>query len=195
MTEKQKDYFTSREAAERLDVSVSTIQLWTNNGLLRAWTTAGGHRRIVRSSVEEILGQQQAVSSVQKPDEQLSIVVVEDNAQQLRLYEKQFLAWHMNTRVVMAKDGYQGLIKIGSTLPDVIITDLKMPNMDGFQMIRALKELPELEHSIIIVVSGLKEDEVKTRGGLPEGVYLFTKPIPFKNLETLIREKTRTKVA
>ena len=47
----RKDYFTSREAAELLGVAVSTIQQWTNNGLLRAWTTAGGHRRITRNSV------------------------------------------------------------------------------------------------------------------------------------------------
>ena len=42
---KQKDYFSSREAAEILHVAVSTIQLWTNNGLLRAWKTVGGQQR------------------------------------------------------------------------------------------------------------------------------------------------------
>jgi excisionase family DNA binding protein len=57
----EKDYFTSREAAGLLDVAVSTIQLWTNNGVLRAWTTAGGHRRIARSSVEEMLSKKQLV--------------------------------------------------------------------------------------------------------------------------------------
>ena len=190
MAEKQKDYFTSREAAELLGVAVSTIQLWTNNGLLRAWTTGGGHRRIARSSVEEMLGQQKAISGGREKElQQLSVVVVEDDEQQLRLYEKQFLNWHMNAHVVTAKDGYSGLIKIGLILPDVIITDLMMPHVDGFQMVRALKEMPELESSLIIVVSGLTEDEIKARGGLPQGVHLFTKPIPFENIETLIRQK------
>lgn len=41
---KQKDYLSTRDAAELLNLAVSTIQLWTDNGLLRAWTTAGGHR-------------------------------------------------------------------------------------------------------------------------------------------------------
>lgn len=196
MAEKQKDYFTSREAAELLGVAVSTIQLWTNNGLLRAWTTGGGHRRIARSSVEEMLGQQKAISGGREQgQQQLSVVVVEDDEQQLRLYEKQFLNWHMNAHVVTAKDGYGGLIKIGLILPDVIITDLMMPNVDGFQMVRALKEMPELESSLVIVVSGLTEDEIKSRGDLPQGVHLFNKPIPFENIETLIRKKLLTGAA
>ena len=194
MAEKQKDYFTSREAAELLGVAVSTIQLWTNNGLLRAWTTAGGHRRIARSSVNEMLDQQQAISGEQgqkqgQDQQQLSVVVVEDDERQLRLYEKQFINWQMNTDVLTAKDGYAGLIKIGQTLPDVIITDLMMPNVDGFQMVRALKEMPELKDCLVIVVTGLTEDEVKRRGGLPQGVHLFTKPVPFENIEALVRQK------
>lgn len=194
MTEKKKDYFSSREAAELLGVAVSTIQLWTNSGLLRAWTTGGGHRRIARNSVEEMLSQQEEASGKQKLDKQLSVVIVEDDAQQRRLYEKQFTAWKINANVVTAKDGYEGLIKIGHMLPDVIITDLMMPNMDGFQMIRALKEVPELERSVIIVVSGLTEKEIIEKGTLPEGVRVFTKPIPFVELETLLRQKIPSKV-
>jgi CheY-like chemotaxis protein len=109
------------------------------------------------------------------------------------LYEKQFLSWQLNAQLVTANDGYQGLIKIGHLLPDVIITDLMMPNIDGIQMIRALKELPELEQSLIIVVSGLTENEITARGGLPEGVHVFTKPIPFERLEILLRKKQPSK--
>ena len=110
-------------------------------------------------------------------------------------YKKQFLAWHLDADITTARDGYEGLIRIGRTLPDIIITDLKMPNMDGFQMIRALKELPELAHSMIIVVTGLKEDEIKAKGGLPEGVHAFTKPVPFNELKALIRQKVNVKAA
>jgi excisionase family DNA binding protein len=195
MPKKHKDYFSSREAADLLDVAVSTIQLWTNNGLLQAWTTAGGHRRIACSSVEEMLSKKLAVSGDSGPAQQLSVVVVEDDAQQIRLYEKQFVGWGMNANVVTARDGYQGLIKIGQTLPDVIITDLIMPNIDGFQMIKALKDMPELEHCLIIVVSGLSKNEVMVRGGLPEGVHLFRKPVPFKDVENLLRQKVQSKVA
>ena len=192
MPEKQKDYLTSREAAEQLGVAVSTIQLWANNGLLRAWSTGGGHRRITRNSVEEMMSRQRAALEKDKPKKQLSIVVVEDDAQQLRLYKKQLLSWNIKMHVVTAKDGYEGLIKIGHTLPDVIITDLMMPNMDGFQIVRALKGMSVLKHSLIIVVTGLTENEVEERGGLPQGVHLFTKPVSFEKLATLLRKKAVT---
>ena len=192
MSEKSKEYLTTRQAAEMLGVAVSTIQLWTNNGSLQAWTTEGGHRRIVRSSVERMLAQK-IPESAQDSEESFSVVVVEDNAQQLRMYEKQFRSWDRSINMVTAKDGYEGLVKIGQALPSIIITDLKMPNMDGFQMIKALKKMSDLEHCSIIVVSGLTEDEIEAKGGLPEGVELFIKPIPFDKLESIVREKVAEK--
>lgn len=188
MPKQYKDFYTSREAAELLGVAVSTIQLWTKNGLLEAWTTGGGHRRIARGAVEAILKQQQSISNRKQPEQQLSVVMVEDNEKQLRLYEKQFHARYRDVSVVTAKDGYGGLIKIGATLPDVIITDLVMPNMDGFQMIKALKDVSELSHSLIIVITGLKNEEIEAKGGLPKDVHVFTKPISFDEMENLIRE-------
>jgi len=194
MSEKLKEYMTTRQAAEMLGVAVSTIQLWTNSGSLQAWTTGGGHRRIVRSSVEKMLDKK-IPDAMDDSSKSFSVVVVEDNPQQLRMYEKQFRAWSTNTQVVTAKDGYEGLVKIGQTLPGMIITDLKMPNMDGFEMIKALKKMPELDGCSIIVVSGLTEDEIKSKGGLPEGVELFVKPVPFDKLEKIIRSKGSKNVA
>ena len=51
----QRKFCTTREAAEILGVSLKTAQLWSESGLLEAWRTDGGHRRIFRSSVERLL--------------------------------------------------------------------------------------------------------------------------------------------
>jgi len=195
MAGKPKDYYSTREAAELLCVAVSTIQLWSNSGLLRAWTTGGGHRRIARSSVDDMLSQKQLAAGEVPSEPQISVVIVEDNAQQRRMYEQQFPAWEMSASVKTAKNGYEGLVKIGQIQPDVIIADLIMPKMDGFQMIRALKQMPELDHSLIVVITGLTKDEVDKKGGLPDGVFLFTKPVPFDQLKALLLQKVYNKVA
>ena len=196
MHEKEKSYYTSSEAAGLLDVAVSTIQLWTSNGSLKAWTTDGGHRRIARTSVDDMLNEQQVgTTGKSEPEYEMSVVIVEDNEQQIRLYIKQFESWGINARVVTAKNGYQGLVKIGNAIPDIIITDLKMPNMDGFQMVRALKVMPELQESMIIVVTGLRDDEIKEKGDLPESVFQLTKPVHYKELEVLVRKKLKSRVA
>ena len=46
------DLMTTREAGEVLGVAVRTVQLWVESGVLPAWRTAGGHRRIARSAVD-----------------------------------------------------------------------------------------------------------------------------------------------
>ncbi len=194
MPEKHKEYYSTREAAAILNVAVSTIQLWTNNGLLTAWVTGGGHRRITRSSVEHILKQQQVLTT-SSAAAQLTVMVVEDDAQQLRLYEKQFKASQLDVNVTTATDGYEGLMKIGRILPGVIIADLMMPNLDGFQMIRAMKKMPELQNSLIIVVTGLRDEEIKAKGGLPADVQVFVKPVPFEKLEVLISQRLNIKAA
>ena len=46
---------TTRQAATLLNVSVRTVQLWVERGVLQAWKTAGGHRRISVSSIQQLL--------------------------------------------------------------------------------------------------------------------------------------------
>lgn len=195
MTGTQKKYYTTKEAADILNVAVSTIQLWANNGLLDVRTTVGGHRRIASSSVEEMLSKSQSAPKTEQAQTQLSVLVVEDDAQQQRLYEKHISAWGLDAKLVTAKDGYEGMLKIGRMLPDVIITDLLMPNVDGFQMVKALKDVPELAHTTIIAVSALEATDVKAKGGLPPGIHLLTKPIIFSDLEVLLKNKLQSKTA
>lgn len=187
MAFEQKEFMTSREAAKLLGVAVSSIQLWTDNGLLRAWTTGGGHRRIARSSVEAMLNQRHA--STRSPvDGCLTVLLVDDKSQERNLFEQQFAARDLKFRLLTASNGFEGLVQIGRYLPDVIISDLKMPGMDGFQMIQQLQKMTELADHLIIAISALAESELEAIGGLPEQVKFMAKPIVFDDLEKILIE-------
>ncbi len=77
-----------------LDVSVRTAQLWANSGLLEAWKTKGGHRRISRDSVERLIARTHPAASADRPvprERQHAartprVLVVEDETDLLRLY-------------------------------------------------------------------------------------------------------------
>ncbi len=173
-----------------LGVALSTVQLWTENGLLRAWKTRGGHRRIARNSVERVLIEQRAVIDNEAAKKEMTLVIVEDESLLLQLYQARIAAWGFNFNIVTATNGFEGLMKIGRCLPDVIISDIVMPDMDGFQMINALKIFPELKNSLIVVVSILSEQQIRKKNNFTEeNIVYFQKPVSFKKMKKLLAER------
>lgn len=189
-----KSYLTTYEAAGMLGVTLRTVQLWANRGVLESWKTEGGHRRILRDSVERLLADrdQQPAGAiadvavvVPSGPEALRILVVEDEPDLLRLYRMQLARWAMAPEVSLANNGFEGLVLIGSVRPHLLIADLHMPEMDGFQMLRTLRAMPQLDAMEIVVVTGLDPADVAQRGDLPSGTAILPKPIPFAELERI----------
>jgi excisionase family DNA binding protein len=183
-------YCTTREAAEMLGVSLRTAQLWVESGLLDAWKTDGGHRRIHRESVQRLLQGEPKPSpanAVQAhQSERLKILVVEDDSVLLKLYKTVIGNWNLPLDVITAGNGVDGLIRIGRDAPDLMITDLAMPGLDGIQLIHNLVATSYREGMEIIVVSGLDPADIDARGGLPKGIAVFPKPVPFAELRTIV---------
>jgi excisionase family DNA binding protein len=187
-----RTFCTTREAAKLLGVSVSTAQVWTESGLLEAWKTEGGHRRILRESVLRLLANPRTHQAVVKqvlshpvPANVLKILVVEDDDLLRRMYEIRLATWKCRPIVRSAANGFDALVRIGMELPDLLITDLAMPNMDGFEMLRSLVRLAECSTMRIAVVTGLEPAEIERAGGLPPSVRVFGKPVPFAALEEI----------
>jgi excisionase family DNA binding protein len=197
----QKIFCTTREASEILGVSLRTAQLWVENGLLEAWKTSGGHRRISRDSVERLLFNPAMRSNARAAakngaandpspgaagsPEPLSILVVEDSAALRRLYELTMARWPLAVRIVTASDGHEALIRLGLLRPDLLIADLDMPKLDGAHMLDAIRATPELNAMSIVAITGRDPTEVLECGGVPEGVRVLPKPVPFAELQVI----------
>jgi len=188
----EKSFLTTREAATLLGVSVGTVQLWVGSGLLQAWKTTGGHRRVMRDSVERLLRkvpEAPVVAPVPVPaatptaaPRQLRVMVVEDDLSLLRLYQTQLTRWPMRTSVVCLDNAVSALMSLGRGGPDLLVTDLHMPGMDGFAMLRVLSQAPEMSQTQIVVVTGLDAQAIAAQGGIPTGIEVLSKPIPFDRL-------------
>lgn len=186
----ERTYCTTREAAVLLGVSVGTVQLWTESGVLQAWKTLGGHRRIDRDSVDRLLRRpsgaaRDSAAPGQMPTERRPLVmVVEDDRHLLRLYETRLSRWPLAPEVACLDDAVLALLRIGRRRPDMLIVDLTMPHMDGFTMLHSLRHSGEMDGTSIAVVTGLDSAAIEARGGLPGDVAVYPKPIPFDALQS-----------
>lgn len=177
-----QDVCSTREAADRLGVSLRTVQLWSEAGLLRAWKTPGGHRRILTSSVDELLQRRTGVATRRPRGDQYEVLIVEDEPDFRHLFELHLRSWALPIHLSTAASGFDALMQIGAARPDLLITDLRMPSIDGFEMLRALKVAGALAELDIIVVTALTEHTIAERGGLPAGVTVLYKPLRFAEL-------------
>lgn len=177
---------TTKEAARRLAVTTRTIQLWAEAGVLPAWKTAGGHRRFNISDIDTL--QKRLLSGEDESQVKLKLLVIEDEPDLLTLYRFNVEGWSLPVELQTATDGYEGLLKIGAWQPDMIITDLQMPNMDGFYMLDMLHQQAELKNIVMIAVTALSKEDINDKGGLPEGVTIYPKPIPFDRIEKHVKE-------
>jgi len=187
------EFCSTKQAASIIGVSHRTIQLWVESGILQAWKTAGGHRRITMQSVSRLVDQrrealaplaappvvQQAASGRRK------VLVVDDDTTLLRLYELEMGGWNLPIDIIKAQNGFEALIRIGADKPALLISDLSMPGMDGFRMIRTLRLDPVHADMAIIVVSGLDKSTVSSMG-LPSDITFFSKPVPFRSLREAV---------
>ena len=191
------DVLSTREAAERLGVALRTVQLWVEGGVLPAWKTAGGHRRISRVAVERLIderrvalagdGDRPPATSAARP---LRVMLVEDEPQQRKLLAMVITGWELPIELASAADGFEALLRMGQQCPDLLITDLNMPGMDGFRMVTALRALGQAYAAMdIVVITGLSEAQIAERGGLPASVQVFFKPVPHDELEQLVRDR------
>ena len=179
------DFCSTKDAARLLGVSHRTVQLWVENGALQAWKTAGGHRRITMASVHKLVDERRAVTGAAEAPALKRLLLLDDDAVLLRLYELEIAGWNLPLTLSLAHDGFEALLRIGERRPDILVSDLSMPGMDGARMIRTLRADPACAEMTIIVVSGLDAPAIAALA-LPADIPVFPKPVPFARLRAAI---------
>jgi len=180
---------TSKQAASLLEVTTRTIQLWSDSGVLKAWKTAGGHRRFNLVDIADLKAKLQQDTQVVVEHKLIRVLVIEDEPDLLTLYKMTFETWNLPVTLETASDGFQGLIQVGAWKPDIVITDIQMPNVNGIHMLKSLAKMEAFNEMVIIAVSGLSKEEIVQKGGLPAGIPIFAKPIPFDEIEKIVKQQ------
>lgn len=199
MSDQPNTFCTTREAARLLGVSVTTTQNWAESGLLDSWKTAGGHRRITRSSVERLLsesGSQRTTSSSiarHGKSQRLQILIIENDEGQRQEYLSLFKTWPFRPLLETARDAFEALVMIGSQCPDLLITDLNMPHIDSYDMLNALHGMPNCQAMQILIISAMPAEQIRQEGKLAQEMLILSRADAFSELETLARKLSEEK--
>ncbi|MCI5162157.1 MAG: response regulator [Candidatus Electrothrix sp. AX5] len=117
---------------------------------------------------------------------QEDILIVDDSPENLKLLAK--ILTENNFQIRGSNSGRYALKSIEKKIPDLILLDIKMPEMDGYEVCSHLKEHPSAADIPVIFISGLKDSESKIKGFEAGGVDYITKP--FQAQEILARVRT-----
>jgi len=153
---RDKSVFTTFEAAKLCHVSPLSIINWVNAGRLPAFRTPGGHRRIRREDLVRFMRD----NGMPIPEElregsgRPRVLVVDDDAS-IREVLSEYLAGRPTPYDVMtAADGFEAGRLVATFHPDVVLLDIRMPGMDGFQVCRTIKADPETSGTVVIAMTG-----------------------------------------
>lgn len=176
-----EDYCGTSYAAKLLGLSVATVQSLVEKGEIDAWKTLGGHRRIALQSINSYLNRHGSprMRIDTDPKHRLRVLVVEDDEATRDLYRCQFEAFDLPIDCTWMSSALEAMMDIASMRPDLLITDLTMPGVDGLEMLHVLKRNQQLASMQIVVVSGMPAEAIAARGGLPAQAHLLIKPVNF----------------
>lgn len=159
--EHDKVILTVSEAAKRCSVTRATIWRWIKTGRLRSAATAGGHHRIHMDDLQELRQKNDMESRIRTDRVQKRILIVDDDPGVRKILNRALSRDGYD--VAWASDGFEAGIKTIKFQPKVIILDLFMPRMDGFEVCRRLKQDKETAHTKVIAMSGFSTEENRQR--------------------------------
>ena len=113
------------------------------------------------------------------------ILTVDDSASMRMLLKTSLTA--QGFKIEGANDGVHGLERIQEVNPDLLITDINMPKMDGFELIEEVRKLPQFRGLPILVLSTEFSDEKKQRARSAGATGWITKPFEATKLGAAIR--------
>lgn len=156
---------TTSQMAHFCTVRVETVTRWVREGSLGAHTTAGGRYRVPVDVAIQFMRDH----NIPIPDELLDsqeakrVLAVDDEREVLENVIGMLRHYPTPLDVRTESDGIAACIAMGSFKPHLLILDLKMPRMDGFEVCERVRADPTTRNTRILVSTGFSDDQTKRR--------------------------------
>lgn len=181
-------YYTTFQVAKYLGVSLPTVVNWVNSGRLSAHRTPGGHRRIARNDIIAFAREHKYPLAQEFIDQggRTKVLIVDDE-QDFADMVKDYLRLKGGFDVQVADSGFQAGLTVARFKPDVILMDLMMPDMDGFEVHQMLMADPATRHIPVIACTAYGDPEIDRRIREDGFNALVEKPVKLDQLLQLVK--------
>jgi excisionase family DNA binding protein len=158
-----KQSFSTSEVARFCHVTPDTVRKWAEAGRIPVFKTPGGHRRIRRDDLILFLQENGMPLSGDLKADGLRVLVVDDEPAIVSLIRRFLDDCGRHFDVSVAMDGFDAGHQLGVFQPSVVILDLRLPGVDGFEICRRIKASPASAATKIIAMTGISDADVNER--------------------------------
>jgi twitching motility two-component system response regulator PilG len=114
----------------------------------------------------------------------MKVLLVDDTRTLLSLIQVYLMGWDIE--FVVAKDGTEGLQRAREHRPDLVISDVRMPGLDGFELCAAIRADPALHATPLVLLTSLADEASRKKGKLVGATAFLTKPVSVEDLRKTV---------
>lgn len=178
---------TSHQVGELLQINPSSVVKWVNEGLLPAYRTPGGHRRIKTTDLLAFLRSHsmyipQALMAVGP----VRVLLIDDNTTFLTSFARAMRSHKQVLELQTASNAIEGLLLLGTMRPDAVLIDLHMPDLDGLEACQRIKANEATKSIEVVLYTGGPSAELEKKVRAAGARTLLAKPFTAANVVELL---------
>lgn len=181
--------FTTHDAARILGIHPFTVGRWIDQGLLKAFRTAGGHRRVRGPDLRRYLLEHEMPVPPELDSAggaKLKLLVVDDEQLALNALKRAFKPLANEVELTMTTSPIEALLLLSELRPDGMLIDINMPDLDGFEVCRRVKAFKSLQDVKLIGMTALHRSDVIGSMLRAGAVACLEKPVDPKEVLSLV---------
>ena len=151
------------QIAKMLHVDPGSVANWIDQDLLVAHRTPGGHRRVKCEDLVRFLRDHKMPIPEELETKPTRVLIVDDEPAITQLIARAVQAAHPEFEVTEARDGFCAGHIVATLKPDIVILDLRMPGMDGYEVCRLIKSQEAGKDSHVLAMTAYPSEESRQR--------------------------------
>jgi len=177
---------STHDVAEFCGVTPRTVLRWVDAGVLPGFLTGGGRRRVLRDDLARFMQGRGMALPPDLQSQRLRVAIVDDDQLHVQMMERALRSLGPRLELQTAADGFAAGALLYSFRPHLVLLDLVMPGLDGFDVCRRIRAAPEFASTGVVVVTAHTSPAVRRRLSELGADDCLTKPFRRTDLRPLL---------